>query len=169
MGNHKSYFHRSYILGLAVVSSIALMGCSQDQKKTLGLMNTPPDEFSVVTRAPLSVPPEYSLRPPRPGAQRPMEMTTNNRARQTLFGVDDVDGASRSSGASPEFLDQIGVNEADSSIRERVDTESRTDVEENRPVAERLMFWRGDDADEGDVLDPKEEMRRLKGNQEDAE
>ncbi len=44
-----------------------------------------PDEFTVVGRAPLVVPPESSLRPPRPGEPRPQEIDPSNRAMRALF------------------------------------------------------------------------------------
>ena len=52
------------------LGALVLSGCS-GARQTFGLDRKPPDEFSVVTRAPLAVPPEYQLRPPQPGAPRP--------------------------------------------------------------------------------------------------
>jgi hypothetical protein len=45
-----------------------------------------PDEFAVVRRAPLIVPPDYDLRPPDPGAPRPNIGTTSDQARVALTG-----------------------------------------------------------------------------------
>ena len=47
----------------------ATAGC-QSTKQALGMSKVVPDEFRVVTMAPLVVPPEYSLRPPAPGEDR---------------------------------------------------------------------------------------------------
>ena len=47
----------------------------EDLKSTFGLNKRAPDEFAVPTRAPLSLPPDYSLRPPEPGAPRPNQTT----------------------------------------------------------------------------------------------
>ncbi len=44
-----------------------------------------PDEFGVVSRAPLSQPPDYSLRPPRAGAKRPNEVTPREDAQKNLL------------------------------------------------------------------------------------
>jgi len=49
-----------------------------------------PDEFRVVTKAPLVVPPDFSLRPPAPGKPRPQELQPESAARTALlvmFGV----------------------------------------------------------------------------------
>ncbi|MBM3559287.1 MAG: DUF3035 domain-containing protein, partial [Alphaproteobacteria bacterium] len=56
------------LVPLAAVLALAVGGCGEDTKRSLGLSKPAPDEFSVVSRAPLSLPPNYTLRPPRPGA-----------------------------------------------------------------------------------------------------
>ena len=55
---------------LAVAGLFALAACSGDElTRTFGLTRDAPDEFQVTTRAPLSMPPDFNLRPPRPGAR----------------------------------------------------------------------------------------------------
>ena len=58
-------------------------GCS-DLKKAIGLDRTPPDEFAVESRAPLTMPPDFNLRPPQPGADRPQEKSSGQQARQAI-------------------------------------------------------------------------------------
>lgn len=148
---------------LVACMGLGLSACSDEAKQDLGLANVAPDEFSVITRAPLSVPPDYSLRPPRPGASRPMEISTKDTARQTVFGVDDVDKETGNAKTSPDdadgFLAKVGVDTADPNIREVVDTET---PEDNRTTAERLLFLKGKDEAAGDPIDPNEEFERLK-------
>ena len=43
-----------------------------------------PDEFAVESRAPLTIPPDFALRPPQPGAPRPQETTAAERARKVI-------------------------------------------------------------------------------------
>ena len=62
---------------------LSLVGCGGMQS-ALGLGKSPPDEFAVVTKAPLVVPPDFSLRPPRPGAPRPQELQPTETARRAL-------------------------------------------------------------------------------------
>ena len=47
----------------------------------LGMGKRSPDEFAVVKRAPLIVPPDFDLRPPEPGAPRPNVGSTAEQAR----------------------------------------------------------------------------------------
>ncbi|MBK5955442.1 hypothetical protein CCR92_15760, partial [Rhodospirillum rubrum] len=54
------------LVAAALLAPLALSGCS-NAKKSLGLDRQPPDEFKVVTRAPLAMPPDFNLRPPQPG------------------------------------------------------------------------------------------------------
>jgi hypothetical protein len=60
-----------------------LPGCS-DLRLALGMDRVGPDEFAVESRAPLLIPPDFNLRPPQPGAQRPQEVTAAERARRVI-------------------------------------------------------------------------------------
>lgn len=53
---------RKLIIGLVAMTA-ALSACSNLTKEKLGLSNKAPNEFMVTTRPPLSLPPEYDLRP----------------------------------------------------------------------------------------------------------
>ena len=65
---------------------LALGGCSGTVQENLGLGKRSPDEFQVVRRAPLILPPDYSLRPPEPGAPGPAAQDTAAQAEQILTG-----------------------------------------------------------------------------------
>ena len=46
-----------------ILALTAMLGACSGMKKTLGIEKEAPDEFMVMSRAPLSLPPEYNLRP----------------------------------------------------------------------------------------------------------
>ena len=71
-------------LTLALCASL-LVACGERTRTALGYGKQSPDEFSVVTRAPLSIPPDYGLRPPTPGVSRPQEQETAESARRLLL------------------------------------------------------------------------------------
>src|SRR3984893_7327436 len=66
---------------LCSAGTLLLPGCT-DLKRSIGLEKTSPDEFAVESRAPLTMPPDFELRPPQPGASRPQESSSVSRARQ---------------------------------------------------------------------------------------
>src|SRR5215471_1817760 len=75
--------------GLVFLSAVCLAGASPiagctDLKKSIGLEPTLPDEFAVESRAPLTIPPDFDLRPPTPGAPRPQEKASNQQAKQVI-------------------------------------------------------------------------------------
>src|ERR1700758_4412875 len=66
-----------------LVAGPTLVACA-DFKRAVGIERTSPDEFAVESRAPLTMPPDYDLRPPQPGAPRPQEQSTADKAKQAL-------------------------------------------------------------------------------------
>lgn len=67
----------------AVIMAGALGGCSSHSS----LFNrVRPDEFMVSRQAPLAVPPDFGLVPPRPGAPRPQDVDSSRQALDALFG-----------------------------------------------------------------------------------
>lgn len=79
------WFGAARAAGIFLVAAGLLAGCSE-ARQAMGLGKRAPDEFTVVKRAPLSLPPEYALRPPEPGAPRPQEPSPTAQARQQVLG-----------------------------------------------------------------------------------
>ena len=66
-------FMNRVIVAAAALVAVGLAGC-QSTQRALGMSKVTPDEFRIVTKAPLVVPPDYGLRPPAPGEPRPSEL-----------------------------------------------------------------------------------------------
>jgi Protein of unknown function (DUF3035) len=62
---------------------LALTACS-GFKQAIGLEPTMPNEFAVESNPPLTIPPDFDLRPPEPGARRPQEESTAKQAQQVI-------------------------------------------------------------------------------------
>lgn len=141
---------------------IILSGCGGGTKikETLGVEREAPDEFAVIKRAPLELPPDYNLRPPRPGAERPQELNPSNEARRTIFGTPVPERAQIPTSAEDQFLQALGAENADPDIRRSLDGETSEIRNKNRTVAERLLGREGDI--EGSVVNPDDEMERLR-------
>lgn len=155
---------------LMVGFATALSGCSNVQEQ-LGITRTPPDEFAVYARAPLSVPPDFALLPPEPGAPRPQEATPTQQAQTALYsnsgdftfgsGLDAA--APTQSKGEQAFLQSAGATGIDPSIRSLVDTETQTYAEQDEQFTNALVFWQGAQP-YGEVIDPAAEQQRLQEN-----
>lgn len=100
-----------------------------------------PNEFRVVTKAPLSVPPEYSLRPPPAGTTIPSEVEAATSGVTTAFGTTMGQDASASERA---LVAAAGANAANPSIRAQVDYEETKAIRKSSSIGDRILFWRKD-------------------------
>lgn len=124
--------------GLMIVAGVALSGCSST-KNALGLNKVVPDEFRVVTKAPLVVPPDYALRPPAPGAPRPQELQPESAARQALLGQRD---ATNRTAGEQQLVARMGAGQADPLARYVVDDEFGDLTYKEPSFADKVLFWR---------------------------
>ena len=129
------------IVGLATVS-LGLAGC-ESTKQALGMTKVVPDEFRVVTKAPLVVPPDYALRPPAPGEPRPQELQPESAARTALLGQRE---AQVRSDGEKMLVAKAGAEKSDPLIRYVVDDEFGDIAHKDKSFADRVMFWRADKA-----------------------
>jgi len=147
----------------ALALGLALSGCGR-VREAVGLTKQPPDEFNVVTRAPLAMPPSLDvLPPPQPGAARPQELQPAEQAQAALFGTVLPVEEAASGGEQALLADaQAGVAEPD--IRETVDAEHMALLEDSQGWVEYLQFWRDFPDPSAVVIDPAKERARLQGN-----
>jgi hypothetical protein len=142
---------------------LAAGGCS-NARDVLGLSKKSPDEFSVVTKAPLVMPPAFGLRPPEPGAARPNEQAPRDRAAAALGGgpVSGQPAGPRSPGEAA-LLQQARATNVDPDIRRKVNDEFTQLAERDSRLVDRLIFWQAE-ARPGTPLDPTKEAQRLREN-----
>jgi hypothetical protein len=151
------------IAGLTL--AVSACGGFRDQ---LGLNKQSPDEFRVVSRAPLTLPPDYSLRPPEPGAPRPQVGTPAQQAERAVF-ANSQNPAVQQQAIVPRtagevaLLQAAGATEADPNIRLIVNRETNQINEEADYFVDRLVFWNTTTA-AGTIVDPVAETRRLQEN-----
>jgi hypothetical protein len=75
--------NKSLLAVSCLAAGFLLCGCS-NFKQVIGIEAQAPDEFAVESRAPLTVPPEFDLRPPAPGAPRPQDANPAATAQQAM-------------------------------------------------------------------------------------
>ncbi len=145
------------LLAMVCAAALASAGCS-GLARAVGASKVSPDEFRVVTKAPLALPPEFNVRPPTPGEARPQELEASAAARRAVLGEQ---YARRASNAEQLLVAKAGAAQADPVIRQRIDLEAGGIVRKSADFSDRLLFWRGDEAAPG-ALDAEAEARRLR-------
>lgn len=166
-------------LGL-VVAGFVLNGCTSQENNVFGEEKAAPDEFAVYSRAPLSLPPNFGLRPPKPGATRPQTVMTRNEAKEALLSsggkappkasqTSALDDANLTPGVRA-LLSNTGADKANPEIRSLVNSETAAlsgGVDEN--FADSLLFWRKQEGLKGAVIDPAVEERRIRRKNSEGE
>ena len=149
---------------LALPCLLALNACSGDElSRNFGLTRDAPDEFQVTTRAPLSMPPDFTLRPPRPGASRPQELTQQQAAEATLVPDAALNPPTRAANSpGQQALLAAAGRPAPADIRAKVDNEAALDAP-SRTFVDRLMFWKPAPP-AGTQVDAAREAARLRQN-----
>jgi predicted small secreted protein len=159
------------LLAAVLVLPLLLAACDT-VKKQVGVGRHSPDEFAVVKRAPLSLPPEYALRPPSADYIPPASEATQ-QARSVLMGGEASAGAATKAGSAEEaFLARAGAQQADPDIRAAINRDNGYIALQNRTVADKLIFW-GDGETNPErvptsVVDAKAEAERLQKNREEG-
>lgn len=155
---------------LALVASLSLSACGGNGGslgETLGYGKDAPDEFAVVTKAPLVIPPDFSLRPPQPGAARPQEaeFQPNIVAERALLG----DGSTTAEGVETTgeqvLLAKTGADTANPKIRQVVNNEQRSLVEKDETFTDEILFWQTPSNADARTVDAAAERRRIEENQ----
>ena len=153
----------SKFLGMSLTVA-ALTACS-DTREMLGLEKTAPDEFAVYSRAPLSLPPDFSIKPPTPGADRPQGEDENIKAQRALLGKSAAQTATTSySNMSPglkSLLEKTGALNADPSIRRTIDRETSAFIAESESFTDDIMFWKSKQPF-GSNIDAAKEAQRIR-------
>lgn len=150
-------------LGAFAAATLALAGCGTTVQDAFGLSKRSPDEFQVVRRAPLVVPPDYRLRPPGSNSPAPAAASTSQEAYAALTGQNQPLDPSMSP-AEQTLLTQMPQSSIPD-IRSTVNNEGDQVATLDRGSYLFLFGWqRSTDQQEGTKLDPIEESQRLRQN-----
>lgn len=160
---------RMLFVSTGAIAVLAALGACSGVRDNLGLVRRPPDEFTVVRKPPLAIPPNFSLRPPRTGSDIAEETDSAKKARSALLGG----GAAQPTGTQAQpasaggssgeraFLAKAGAANAD--IRDVLNRETTILEEKDRSFVDRLVFWRREGSETvGGVVDARKESERLK-------
>ncbi|AHC74004.1 hypothetical protein P856_803 [Candidatus Endolissoclinum faulkneri L5] len=125
-----SYLAQNIISAAAAISIlsiflIGLSGCTQI-REALGYTKNSPDEFQVVSRPPLSLPPNYELHPPMPEENlltnniaesilRRLKLVPNFNNQKTVYSINEK-----------KIRQQLGLDQAIPNIRKIIDNDQKT-------------------------------------------
>lgn len=159
---------KKLLITVAAVSTVlSLTGCETWDNLVGNKKEQGPDEFAVYQRAPLSIPPDFGLRPPAPGAERPGALNPKGQAQTAILGVEAVRTQALTEDLSPgtrALLKQTRADEAEPDIRNIVQKETKDLAEENTGITQQIMFW-SPAGEYGRVIDADKEARRIKENE----
>ena len=183
----KMHLTKSKLLLLSLPFYLAACGGS-DVKETLGIGPKAPDEFRVVARPPLSVPPEFDLRPPSDGEEMLSGTPASDKAKTLVIGPDGsttvtlpvagdpvmgsadtaiapVTASAPASNADEQFLQNVGSKAANPSIRETLHQDNQVVVkkQEENESGWFSSIWSPPKPKEP-IVDAKGESDRIKEN-----
>lgn len=136
---------------LAVVASLSLNACS-GLSKLAGTKKNPPDEFKIVNKPPLVMPPDFNLRPPRPGAPEPQNLSPTAQAISALFPGRTTLPPPASAGENA-LLDTIGAGAASANIRSNVGDDTTMVVEKGALLRDLLTAGELEGAPDGSSIE----------------
>ncbi|VAW80878.1 hypothetical protein MNBD_GAMMA15-790 [hydrothermal vent metagenome] len=147
-------------VAVLAITGLGLTSCAS-LGRAAGSGKSKPDEFRVLTKAPLEIPPEYNLLPPRPGEPRPQDLAASHAARIAILGGD---GSASSTVGEQVFIARARGDLTDNSIRAQLDSETNRQTTKSNSFADRILFWRGGDTyvEDGTMLDADAEAERIR-------
>ncbi len=153
-------------LGTLALAALVLAGCGSgaDLSRNFGLTRDAPDEFAVTTQVPLSMPPDFNVHPPEPGAPRPQQMSEAQQAQQALVPQTALTGVPTGQpSAGQSALVQAAGPPAPANIRAQINGEAASAAQQNASFVDTLMFWR-ETPPAGIAVDPQKEAQRIREN-----
>jgi hypothetical protein len=118
--------------GVALVGSLSACGKN-------GYDRARPDEFAVARQAPLVIPPDFALVPPRPGAPRPQDTSPSAQALDALFG-----GSQARSASENATLDAAGRTTAETGARSNAGSPTTNVVDKGTTTRDIVAAPEGD-------------------------
>lgn len=142
-------------LGISVLAvlALALGGCGSAQDIVNMLTPVAEPELAAVKNPPLTVPPNYDLRPPRGGGVREGGEDARRRGRQMLTGLSSGSKVltNRSAGET-ELLRLAGLRPGvDSTVRAEVDRQDTGGDQAEQTFVEKLLKWKEGGGPDGEV------------------
>ncbi|MGQ0741522.1 MAG: DUF3035 domain-containing protein [Alphaproteobacteria bacterium] len=150
-------------LAVGFVAVLGLAGC-ETVKDSTGGSKMAPDEFAVAPKAPLVMPPDFNLRPPKPGSRMANLPDPSDQARASLYPHNPAAVAATIEGGFSDgerlLLAYAGAANADNSIRQRLAADAGYE-DQGPDFSDKILFWQAP-ADQAQPVDAAAEAERLR-------
>jgi Protein of unknown function (DUF3035) len=157
-----------FLHGVMVAGVVLSLTACEKTKEQFDFSKKAPDEFAVIKRAPLEMPPDYSIPTPKPGAPRPQEPSATDLARGAILGEEpkrQSAGVTSTSDGESALLKRTGADNVPANIREVVDQETNEIAEDEELGIDKLKKMVGQDVEpRAKIVDPVAETNRIKAN-----
>lgn len=149
--------------GIIIAGTAILTACSGNVKENLGLQRNSPDEFRVISKPPLSIPPNFNLRPPHEGASPLGASTAREEARDALLSNEGKNDSSSSNKAENLLLRKAGTKSADSNIKSILYEEQRKQAPEKQKQGFfKRLFSKKETPASDPIVNAKKESNRIR-------
>ena len=153
---------------LCMVGAVALLSGCESARKAFSNEKSGPDEFAVYSRPPLSLPPEYKLRPPKPGEKFQRGGSSVAIAKQAILGRAANRRPPPRAEGSPgviALLRETGGLTATPDIRATINEEASILSSQDQVFVDKLIFWIDEEPEGSTIVDAKKEQKRIQRNQ----
>lgn len=153
---------------LCMVGAVALLSACESVRKTFSGEKSAPDEFAVYSRPPLSMPPEYKLRPPKPGVKFQRGDSSVALAKQAIIGQAINRRPPPKVEGSPgvlALLRETGGLTATPDIRATINEEASILSSKDQAFVDKLIFWVDEEPEGSTIVDARKERKRIQKNQ----
>lgn len=152
----KSGLHFLLPTGSLIGIMFLLSACSgQDVSRAFGLKRSMPDEYTVTTRAPLSMPPSDSLAMPNENGVRPQEQSIRQQALEILSPDVALEDRKDVSSSGQKALVEDATQSADQ--------ERQNELVTQNGFVDQVMFWKNGKPSDL-AVDGAAENKRLHNN-----
>ena len=172
----KNYKKLVTAVAIMFMGASLLSACSGNAKKALGLNKQAPDEFTVVAKAPLVLPPDYNLVPPNEMYTTASDVRPQSKPKDILFKetkaasatpADKTKKSEKYDKTTDKFLAMAGATGNNAAIRKTINKKTNELIEEKQDVVDKIMFWNDTVIDPTAVtVDAAAERKRLQDNNE---
>jgi hypothetical protein len=161
---------------MRILNKIILLACvvvllpsCESTRKAFSGDKSAPDEFAVFSRPPLTLPPQYKLRPPKPGVTIKRGDLTSAIAKRAMLNKESkIQSQKSTTNESPgmiALLRNTGGLNANSDTREMLNAETSILSNEDKRFVDKLIFWVDEGKAGNTIVNATKEQKRIQKTQ----